>query len=91
MSEEKLQSMPVSGYQPQSQVAVDTVNTFKQAEERLLRQLDALAQGREGLPPVDGRWLAIGRTELENAFMAINRAIFQPQRVALPEDPAPNL
>ena len=32
------------------------------------------------------QWLAIGRTHLEQAFMAINRAVFQPGRVALPED-----
>jgi hypothetical protein len=35
---------------------------------------------------VDQRWLAIGRTHIEEAFMAINRAVFQPQRVKLPED-----
>jgi len=73
--------LPVEGYREQTQTAVDVVNGFKKAEERILRQLDALAQGGEGLPPVDGRWLAIGRTELEKAFMAINRSVFQPKRL----------
>lgn len=80
------EGLPVAGYQPQSQAAVDAVNTFKRAEERLLRYLDTLAAGGEGLPSVDGRWLAIGRTELEKAFMAINRAVFQPKRISIPED-----
>lgn len=29
------------------------------------------------------------RTHIEQAFMAINRAVFQPQRIALPEDGIP--
>jgi len=37
-------------------------------------------------PTADPRWLAKGRTALEEAFMFINRAVFQPARVALPED-----
>jgi len=35
---------------------------------------------------IDKRWLAIGRTQLEQAFMAINRSVFQPERVKLPDD-----
>lgn len=30
---------------------------------------------------VDKRWLAISRTQLEQAFMALNRSIFKPQRL----------
>jgi hypothetical protein len=32
---------------------------------------------------VDQRWLAIGRTHIEQGFMAINRSIFRPERVKL--------
>lgn len=39
-------------------------------------------------PEVDGRWLAIARTKFEEAYMALNRSVFQPQRIALPEDDA---
>lgn len=35
---------------------------------------------------VDKRWLAIARTDFQRAYMALNRAVFQPQRVRLPED-----
>ena len=74
--------LPVSGYQKQSQAAVDLVNANKEAEEQILRDLDNLALS----PEVDKRWLAIGRTNIEQGFMAINRAIFKPVRVALPGD-----
>jgi hypothetical protein len=81
MSDVKHLGLPVAGYRPQSNEAVSTVNGFKADEERLLRKLDELRGG-----DVDGRWLALGRTHLEQAFMAINRAVFQPARVTLPED-----
>lgn len=75
-------SLPVSGYRPQKQQAIDWVNQNKAFEENALRQLDYF----KGLPEVDQRWLAVGRTHLEQAWMAINRAIFQPGRVTLPDD-----
>lgn len=75
-------ALPVSGYKPQTQSKVDTVNEFKADEERILRKIEAMmASGA-----IDGRWMAIGRTQLEQAFMAINRSVFQPGRASLPED-----
>ena len=71
--------LPVEGYRPQTTGAVDTVNTFKRAEEQILQMLDGLAVD-ENLA-VDKRWLAIGRTGLEQAFMAINRSVFKPSRL----------
>jgi hypothetical protein len=78
----KLEGLPVAGYRPQSREAVDLVNANKQLEEQVLRQLDQMsARGA-----CDGRWLAVGRTHIEQGFMAINRAVFKPARVALPGD-----
>lgn len=75
--------LPVPGYKPtQSQERVDQVAEFKREEERLLRKLDRMRQD----PGIDQRWLAIGRTQLEQAFMFINRSVFAPGRVELPED-----
>ena len=87
MSEEKIHdpkdgALPVSGYKPQTQEKVYVVNGFKADEERLLRKLENL----QGSGLCDPRWLAIGKTQLEQAFMAINRSVFQPGRVDLPED-----
>lgn len=72
-------SLPVDGYKPESTETVALVNHNKQMEELVLQRLDDLA----ALPDVDKRWLAIGRTGIEQAFMAINRAIFKPGRVTL--------
>ncbi|PTV94023.1 hypothetical protein C8J27_11074 [Rhodobacter aestuarii] len=71
--------LPVSGYRPQSDEAVAVVNANKSIEELVLRQLDSMV----GDPSVDQRWLQIGRTHIEQGFMAVNRAAFQPQRIAL--------
>lgn len=71
--------LPVAGYKAQGADAVARVNGHKADEERLLRKLDALAED----PAIDKRWLAIGRTALEQGFMAINRAVFRPGRVDL--------
>lgn len=83
MSEDQ-KGLNVPGYKAtQPAIAVELVTAFKHAEERLVRQIEALAHsGHE----VEQRWVAIGKTHLEQGFMAINRAIFKPERVALPED-----
>lgn len=73
------QPLPVAGYTTQSDDKVATVNENKQIEEEVLQQLDALKERSD----VDQRWLAIGRTHIEQGFMAVNRAVFQPQRVKL--------
>lgn len=94
MAEHK--GLPVSGYQPQSDAKVALVNEFKADEERILRKIDALVSS-SSFPtpddamrtPADGRWLAIARTHIQEGFMALNRAVFQPSRISLPEDGAP--
>jgi len=75
--------LPVHGYKSQSNAKVELVNQFKILEEQILRALDVLKEQE-----VDQRWLAIGRTDLEKAFMAINRSIFQPSRFNVPKDDA---
>lgn len=74
--------LPVSGYTSQAAEKVELVNANKVLEERVLRRLDDLAKRLD----VDPRWLAVGKTHLELAFMAVNRAIFKPVRVDLPTD-----
>jgi len=79
---DKHPGLPVAGYKPQSDKAVELVNANKQDEERVLRVIDDL----NGRLDVNHRWLAIARTQIEQGFMALNRAIFRPGRVELPED-----
>ena len=74
--------LPVAGYRPQGDDKVAAVNVNKELEERLLRRIDALrAEGKH-----DGRMLALAFTGVQDACMWLNRAIFQPARVKLPED-----
>lgn len=79
---EEHKGLPVSGYRTQPQENIDLVNRFKADEEMILRGLDTL----KDKDSIDQRWLAIGRTQLEQAFMAINRSIFRPERVTLSSD-----
>ncbi|MFC6447170.1 Acb2/Tad1 domain-containing protein [Shinella zoogloeoides] len=76
--------LPVAGYQPQSEARIVLVNENKMVEEGVLRLLDMLAT----LPEIDQRWLAIGRSHIEQGFMAINRAVFRPGRIKLDGDEA---
>lgn len=74
--------MPVQGYTTQSDARLALVNRNKDIEERVLRVLDDLAKVEDA----DKRWLAIGRTHIEQGFMAVNRAVFKPQRAKLSEE-----
>jgi hypothetical protein len=74
--------LPVAGYVPQTDDKVAFVNENKALEERVLRQLDAM----KGNIAFDQRMVSIAFTGIQEAFMWANRAVFQPTRVALPED-----
>ena len=74
--------LPVLGYIRQHPAAVEQVNLHKQIEERVLRILDELKE----FPGIDQRWLAIGRSSIEQGFMAVNRAVFKPGRVELNDE-----
>lgn len=73
------QPLPVSGYKPQSDANVKLVNCNKQIEEVIIRIMDMM----KTKTTIDQRWLAIARTQIEQGFMAMNRAVFQPGRVKL--------
>jgi len=75
--------LPVHGYSAQPDEKVQAVNTNKQFEEKLLRLIESEAST---IPDMDMRWFAVAKTHFEQGFMALNRAIFQPKRVRLPED-----
>lgn len=76
--------LPVSGYVPQTQSKVDIVNANKILEERCIRAAEAIRDN----PEMDGRMAALAITNLQSAFMWLNRAVFQPTRVSLPEEDA---
>ena len=71
--------LPIAGYTSQIDENVQMVNLNRRDEERILRSLDLYAMN----PDVDKRWLAIALAHIEQGFMAMNRAIFKPQRINL--------
>lgn len=84
----ELKPLPVAGYTNQSADKVALVNRFKEIEERILREIDALvdAETEDREPIYDRRWASIARSHIQEGFMALNRSVFQPQRINLPED-----
>jgi hypothetical protein len=83
------QGLPVAGYKPQSQEKIDEANEIKQIEERLYRMLDRMHAEQIDTDlslRYDPRLVAIARTHLETGFMFMVKSIFQPARIALPED-----
>lgn len=73
----KHSGLPVAGYQPQSAENVALVNENKILEERVLRQIDKHFDS----PEIDPRMAALARTRIQEAFMWLNRAVFQPKRI----------
>ena len=69
-------SVQVAGYKPQSQEAIALVNKFKAHEEQL-GELYRLAQ----VSGCDLRMLSVGKTQAQQAYMWLNRAVFQPKDV----------
>lgn len=68
--------------------AAELLTHFAEVEERLLRDLDVMADSEEP-GRFDGRWLAIARTELQQGFMALQRAVLLSPRIRLPGDEKP--
>lgn len=84
MSDQKHEGLPVPGYRPQSEANIAISKVNKELEERCIRQAEAIRD----MPGMDARMAALAITNLQQAFMWLNRAVFQPGRVALPEDEA---
>ena len=77
--------LPVAGYKPQNGENVAVVNRNKELEERVLRQIDKHKSAGQSY---DQRFVALAQTYIQVGFMLLNRSVFQPERIALPEDAA---
>lgn len=67
----------IAGYRELNPTEIDMMNAVKRMAEKvgaLVEDLDAA----EGYAEVDKRWVAIARTELQQGFMALTRAIARP-------------
>ena len=74
------QGLPVAGYRPQSEQNVSLVNENKVLEERVLRQIDKHVRNHDSRE-IDQRMVALARTKVQEAFMWLNRSVFQPSRI----------
>lgn len=70
-------SPPIKGYRNLTNREVEEVNTFKSIEETLL-EIIAKMQRSSATGNYDQRFLAIGKTEMQMAFMALNRGVLRP-------------
>lgn len=67
---------PITGYNDQTQEALDAVNSSKAWEVQLANFTKYLKTRRD--LDVDPRWMSIAITHFEEGFMALNRSIFKP-------------
>ena len=68
------QHKKITGYRDLSQEEIDAMNKSK----ALASQVGDFIQELEKNGYVDKRWLAIAKTDLQKAFMAITRSIAKP-------------
>lgn len=68
------------GLPSMSEINAGMIEQMRLHEEIILRLLDGMGM----LDDIDRRWLSIGRTAIEQGFMAVNRAIDPPSRFVLP-------
>ena len=79
---EVVEQHSVHGYRAPSAECITIVNYLKMVEEGLLRLIDKMRAEED----VDPRWSVIGRMQIEQGFMALNRSVCKPERVKLPGD-----
>lgn len=69
------QHQKITGYRDLSQAEIDSMNAIKEYGEQVRVLIETL-QGREEL---DQRWIAIGKTHMQQGFMALVRAVAKPE------------
>lgn len=67
----------IKGYRDLTQAEIDLMNRIKQAEAEVIAPLVNELKGMGG--GADQRWVAIGRTHMQEGFSALVRAVAQPE------------
>lgn len=68
------QHQHIKGYRDLTQAEINAMNHIKTAGESVGDLLEQVAK----IPGVDPRWVAIAKTELQQGFMALTRAVARP-------------
>ncbi len=69
------QHRQIKGYHELSQEEIDVMNEIKAKGA----EVGALVEKLIAMDALDGRWLAIGRTHLQQGFMALTRSVAKPE------------
>lgn len=79
MAEKETHYTDIKGYRTLTQSEVRAVNDIKDLGESILEYLVYLEASTDGGDIVlDGRWLAIAKTDFQTALMAATRAVTRP-------------
>jgi hypothetical protein len=65
---------PITGYRNLTQAEVDLMNEGKALGVQIGQYIDRVM----ATPDIDGRWVAIGKTHLQQGLMAVLRGIARP-------------
>lgn len=72
------QHRKIKGYRELSQEEINLMNQIKDFGPKLKALIDSLQDKDLQVPTVDKRWIAIGRTHLQEGLMALTRAVAKP-------------
>lgn len=67
--------LSITGYRALTEDEIKEINEIKAIAQTVGTMVDNL----QTFPDVDGRWLAIARTDLQKGFMSLVRAIAKPE------------
>jgi hypothetical protein len=70
------QHRKISGYRELNQEEIDTMNQIKKFGPMLEELLGSMVIA---CPDLDKRWLAIGKTHLQEGLMALTRSVAKPE------------
>jgi len=80
------QHRKIAGYRELTAQEIKYVNELKKAERLLLGRLEEM---QIDISDMDKRWLAIGKTHIQQGFMAAIRSITRPIEAGEPAEPLP--
>lgn len=69
------QHRKISGYRELNQDEIDLMNRIKSFGPDLEKLIEDLKKNRE----IDGRWVSIGATHLQQGLMALTRSVAKPE------------
>ena len=75
VNEQEFIPPPITGYRVLTQDEVSLMNSIKEEAN----EVELVVLGLECLPDIDQRWVAIGKTHLQQGFMALVRSVARPE------------